>query len=227
MAASAASLCKLFVATVAARYAGFLNRQTLVHIGTCYIRCDPAATSLQSNSVIDQLFTGDLASRQNLPQATVLVLLPANTCALQRAGCCVYVSCPSSTEYGLHVTQKHTYTHVTFTFPLSAPHTSPPNHRIDMQLLVSTCQARPVTDSIPAAPEQCSVDLRKQTRWGVATASYQVEGGWNLGGRTPSVWDTFSHDGFIKNNDTGKFALLLVSTEKISRLVVAEQNWLE
>jgi hypothetical protein len=34
----------------------------------------------------------------------------------------------------------------------------------------------------------------------------QVEGGWNLGGRTPSVWDTFSHAGFIKNNDTGDVA---------------------
>lgn len=40
--------------------------------------------------------------------------------------------------------------------------------------------------------------------WGVATASYQVEGAWNEDGRTPSVWDTFSHAGFIKNNDTGE-----------------------
>lgn len=29
--------------------------------------------------------------------------------------------------------------------------------------------------------------------WGVATASYQVEGAANEGGRGPSIWDTFSH----------------------------------
>ncbi|WIA44472.1 hypothetical protein OEZ86_007218 [Tetradesmus obliquus] len=59
---------------------------------------------------------------------------------------------------------------------------------------------------LPDAPAMCPLEMRKNTRWGVATASYQVEGGWNLGGRTPSVWDTFSHAGFIKNNDTGDVA---------------------
>ncbi|XP_006629933.1 cytosolic beta-glucosidase [Lepisosteus oculatus] len=29
--------------------------------------------------------------------------------------------------------------------------------------------------------------------WGAATAAYQVEGGWNLDGRGPSIWDTFCH----------------------------------
>jgi len=40
--------------------------------------------------------------------------------------------------------------------------------------------------------------------WGVATASYQLEGGATAGGRGPSIWDTFSHTpGCIKNGDTG------------------------
>lgn len=69
---------------------------------------------------------------------------------------------------------------------------------------VLMAQAQIGTDTIPAAPEQCTLDIRQKTRWGVATASYQVEGAWNEGGRTPSVWDTFSHAGFIKNNDTGE-----------------------
>lgn len=108
------------------------------------------------------------------------------------------------------------------------PPTTTTTHRIDhAAACVSIFQGRPVTDSIPAAPEQCSADLRKQTRWGVATASYQVEGGWNLGGRTPSVWDTFSHDGFIKNNDTGKIGLLWADTEQSSRKLAGEQNWWE
>ena len=29
--------------------------------------------------------------------------------------------------------------------------------------------------------------------WGAATAAYQVEGAAAEGGRTPSIWDTFSH----------------------------------
>lgn len=43
--------------------------------------------------------------------------------------------------------------------------------------------------------------------WGVATASYQIEGAVAEDGRTPSIWDTFSHTpGAILNDDTGDIA---------------------
>ncbi|MGE9696221.1 MULTISPECIES: GH1 family beta-glucosidase [unclassified Streptomyces] len=43
--------------------------------------------------------------------------------------------------------------------------------------------------------------------WGAATASYQVEGAATLHGRTPSIWDTFSHTpGKVRNGDTGDIA---------------------
>ncbi|XP_053375783.1 uncharacterized protein LOC123534954 isoform X1 [Mercenaria mercenaria] len=42
--------------------------------------------------------------------------------------------------------------------------------------------------------------------WSVATAAYQVEGGWNEDGKGVSIWDTFSHTNRIKNNDTGNIA---------------------
>ena len=43
--------------------------------------------------------------------------------------------------------------------------------------------------------------------WGSATASYQVEGAVNKGGRGPSIWDTFSHTpGKTFNGDTGDVA---------------------
>ena len=43
--------------------------------------------------------------------------------------------------------------------------------------------------------------------WGTATASYQIEGAVREGGRTPSIWDTFSHrPGAVHAGDTGDVA---------------------
>lgn len=43
--------------------------------------------------------------------------------------------------------------------------------------------------------------------WGVATASYQIEGAATEGGRVPSIWDVFSHTpGKVVNGDTGDVA---------------------
>src|SRR5450631_2175876 len=44
-------------------------------------------------------------------------------------------------------------------------------------------------------------------RWGAATASYQIEGAVGEDGRTPSIWDTFSHTpGKVAGGDTGDVA---------------------
>ena len=43
--------------------------------------------------------------------------------------------------------------------------------------------------------------------WGTATASYQIEGAVSEGGRSPSIWDAFSHTpGKVANGDTGDVA---------------------
>src|ERR1700756_3579105 len=43
--------------------------------------------------------------------------------------------------------------------------------------------------------------------WGTATASYQVEGAWNVDGKGESIWDRFAHTpGKIKNGDNGDLA---------------------
>ncbi|MFP5254173.1 MAG: family 1 glycosylhydrolase, partial [Actinomycetes bacterium] len=43
--------------------------------------------------------------------------------------------------------------------------------------------------------------------WGMATASYQIEGAVAEDGRTPSIWDTFSHTpGAVLGDDTGDVA---------------------
>ncbi len=43
--------------------------------------------------------------------------------------------------------------------------------------------------------------------WGVATASYQIEGAWQEDGRGPSVWDMCCQKpGFVKEGDSGEIA---------------------
>ncbi|GAA1188450.1 beta-glucosidase [Kitasatospora gansuensis] len=44
--------------------------------------------------------------------------------------------------------------------------------------------------------------------WGAATAAYQIEGAVTENGRTPSIWDTFSHTpGKVAGGDTGDIAV--------------------
>ena len=43
--------------------------------------------------------------------------------------------------------------------------------------------------------------------WGAASASYQIEGGWNEDGKGLSIWDVFAHkNGNIQNNENGDTA---------------------
>lgn len=63
------------------------------------------------------------------------------------------------------------------------------------------------SQGLPPAPEHCTWDMRARVKWGAATAAYQIEGGVIEGGRTPSIWDTFSHTpGITANGDTGDVA---------------------
>lgn len=53
------------------------------------------------------------------------------------------------------------------------------------------------------APKQFPQDFK----WGTATASYQIEGAWNVDGKGESIWDRFSHTpGRIKTGETGDIA---------------------
>ena len=43
--------------------------------------------------------------------------------------------------------------------------------------------------------------------WGAATASYQIEGGWDEDGKGENIWDRFSHSpGNVRDGDTGDIA---------------------
>jgi len=47
----------------------------------------------------------------------------------------------------------------------------------------------------------------KDFLWGVATASYQIEGAWDVDGKGESIWDRFAHTvGKIRGADTGDIA---------------------
>ena len=49
--------------------------------------------------------------------------------------------------------------------------------------------------------------MRPGFLWGAATAAYQIEGAATEGGRSPSIWDTFSHTpGRVRDGDTGDVA---------------------
>lgn len=64
---------------------------------------------------------------------------------------------------------------------------------------------RSETTTREQAPE--TTDFPVGFVWGAATAAYQVEGAAAADGRTPSIWDTFSHTpGKIHNGDTGDIA---------------------
>ena len=53
-------------------------------------------------------------------------------------------------------------------------------------------------------PRFSSRDFGTDFLWGAACASYQVEGAWNIDGKGPSVWDTFTHKkGKVHNNEHG------------------------
>jgi hypothetical protein len=53
-----------------------------------------------------------------------------------------------------------------------------------------------------------AVEFPKEFKFGAATASYQIEGGWNEDGKTPSIWDTVTQTmpGYIFDNSTGNVA---------------------
>ena len=51
------------------------------------------------------------------------------------------------------------------------------------------------------------VSIVRATELGVSTSAYQIEGAWDVDGRTPSVWDTFSHTpGKVKDGASGDIA---------------------
>src|ERR1700744_4328419 len=62
----------------------------------------------------------------------------------------------------------------------------------------------PISEQIPEGGEMA---FPKGFLWGSATASYQVEGAWNIDGRGESIWDRFSHTpGNVKGGWTGDIA---------------------
>ena len=59
----------------------------------------------------------------------------------------------------------------------------------------------------PIAPPPESAMNRPDFVWGVATASYQIEGAVDADGRLPSIWDTFcAKPGKVLNDESGAVA---------------------
>jgi len=67
------------------------------------------------------------------------------------------------------------------------------------------------SDSASAAvapqPQSSSARFPSDFLWGIATASYQVEGAWNEDGKGESIWDRYTHQvGHIRGGATGDIA---------------------
>jgi beta-glucosidase len=64
--------------------------------------------------------------------------------------------------------------------------------------------------SVPGAAAQGEIERARFPEgflWGMATASYQVEGAWNEDGKGESIWDRYAHGvGRVKGGDTGDVA---------------------
>ncbi len=68
-----------------------------------------------------------------------------------------------------------------------------------------TTHLEPTTDGSPATGG--ALTFPEGFVWGSATASYQIEGAVAEDGRTPSIWDTFSHTpGKVQDGDDGDVA---------------------
>jgi len=76
------------------------------------------------------------------------------------------------------------------------------NPPIDFVILYAT------TFQTEYSKEDSTMPFPKDFIWGVAAASYQVEGAWNEDGKGPSIWDTYTHtpQSPVHNNENGDTA---------------------
>src|ERR1700736_4646128 len=59
---------------------------------------------------------------------------------------------------------------------------------------LSNASVIPTPDSVSEQSSMSGqISFPKDFLWGSATASYQVEGAWNIDGRGESIWDRYSH----------------------------------
>lgn len=73
--------------------------------------------------------------------------------------------------------------------------------------------------------ELSSMKFGNDFKWGAACAAYQVEGAWNLDGKGPSIWDTFTHKkGNIHKNENGDVAVDFYHKFKEDILLLKEMN---
>ena len=85
----------------------------------------------------------------------------------------------------------------------TTPGTSPDSPELPGEALLPASTAAQT-----ASPRNFGLEFPNGFLWGVATASYQIEGSPDADGKGKSIWDTYAHTpGKIKNGDTGDVAI--------------------
>ena len=77
--------------------------------------------------------------------------------------------------------------------------------KLGLGMMINNCLMLFLCLLTVSGENETNFTFAKTFKFGSASAAYQVEGAWDLDGKTPSIWDTMTHDRpeLIADHSTG------------------------